>query len=171
MKSSIIFGLLSSLAYGATLQTYAAGHVMLTGEKIKGHIFLTQTSPTGPTLIKYDITGLDPNAKRGFHIHESGNLTAGCAAAGGHYNPFAKEHGAPTDATRHVGDLGNIETDAKGNAKGTITDKLVQLTGPQSVIGRSIVVHGGTDDLGKGGNADSKKTGNAGPRPACGTIK
>lgn len=33
---------------------------------------------------------------------------------------------------------------------------------------RTVVVHDGTDDLGKGGHADSKKTGNAGGRPACG---
>ncbi|KAK5678393.1 Superoxide dismutase [Cu-Zn], partial [Elasticomyces elasticus] len=47
---------------------------------------------------------------------------------------------------------------------------LIKLIGPESVLGRTIVVHSGTDDLGKGGHAESKKTGNAGTRPACGVI-
>ena len=52
-------------------------------------------------------------------------------------NPFSKTHGAPSDEERHVGDLGNFKTDAEGNAKGTITDKLVQLIGENSVLGVS----------------------------------
>lgn len=50
-------------------------------------------------------------------------------------NPHGKTHGAPSDEARHVGDLGNIETDGQGNAKGTVSDKLVKLIGPESVIG------------------------------------
>jgi hypothetical protein len=50
-------------------------------------------------------------------------------------NPYGKTHGAPTDDTRHVGDLGNFKTDAQGNGKGTTTDKLIKLIGAESVIG------------------------------------
>ncbi len=85
-------------------------------------------------------------------------------------NPHNKEHGAPSDSDRHVGDLGNFETDGQGNAKGSVSDKMIKLIGPESVLGRTIVVHAGTDDLGQGGHAESKKTGNAGGRPACGVI-
>ena len=67
---------------------------------------------------------------------------------------------------------------------------MVRLIGPESVLGvcphfpdpelkvswlkllqRTIVIHAGTDDLGRGGTEESKKTGNAGPRPACGMCK
>ena len=41
--------------------------------------------------------------------------------------------------TRHVGDLGNVS--AKDNvAKIDITDKMLTLTGPLSIIGRTMVV-------------------------------
>ena len=38
------------------------------------------------------------------------------------------------------------------------------------MIGRSIIIHEGVDDLGKGGFDDSKTTGHAGARLACGII-
>lgn len=53
-------------------------------------------------------------------------------------NPFNKEHGAPTDENRHVGDLGNFTTDANGNSKGSVEDKFIKLIGAESVIGVSI---------------------------------
>ncbi|KIN01688.1 hypothetical protein OIDMADRAFT_18612 [Oidiodendron maius Zn] len=138
--------------------------------KITGTVTFEQTDESAPTTITWNITGHDPNAKRGMHVHQFGDNTNGCTSAGPHFNPHGKTHGAPADENRHVGDLGNFETDAQGNGKGSVTDKLVKLIGPQSVIGRTVVVHAGTDDLGKGGNDESLKTGNAGPRPACGVI-
>lgn len=107
---------------------------------------------------------------RGFHIHEFGDNTNGCTSAGPHFNPFKKNHGAPEADERHVGDLGNISTDSTGIAKGVKQDSFVKLLGINSILGRTVVVHSGTDDLGKGDTAESLKTGNAGTRPACGVI-
>ena len=44
------------------------------------------------------------------------------------------------------------------------------LEGDQSIVGRSVVLHDGTDDEGKGGDDGSKATGNAGSRVACCTL-
>lgn len=38
------------------------------------------------------------------------------------------------------------------------------------VPGATLLADQGTDDLGKGGNSESLKTGNAGGRAACGVI-
>lgn len=122
------------------------------------------------TNVSWHITGQTPNAWKGFHIHEYGISPEGCLSAGPHFNPEGKNHGAPEDSERHFGDLGNIPTDCNGTSVGWRTDKLVTLFGPNSVIGRGVVVHNGTDDLGKGGDAESLKTGNAGARAGCGTI-
>ncbi|ODV59630.1 superoxide dismutase SOD1 [Ascoidea rubescens DSM 1968] len=137
---------------------------------VGGVVTFEQNSENEPTKISYKITGNSPNALKGFHIHEFGDNTNGCTSAGPHFNPFNNTHGAPTETVRHVGDLGNIKTDAQGVATGEIFDSLVKLIGPTSIIGRTVVVHDGEDDLGKGGHPDSLKTGNAGGRPACGVI-
>ncbi|PIA94423.1 Superoxide dismutase [Cu-Zn] [Cercospora beticola] len=137
---------------------------------IKGTVTFTQENEGSATTVEWDITGHDANAERGMHVHAFGDNTNGCTSAGPHFNPHNKEHGAPEDSERHVGDLGNFKTDGQGNAKGSVQDKLIKLIGPESVLGRTVVVHAGTDDLGKGGHAESKKTGNAGGRPACGVI-
>lgn len=62
-----------------------------------------------------------------------------CARADTCYsvNPHGKTHGAPSDEVRHVGDLGNLETDGQGNTKGSFTNDLVKLIGPESVVGVS----------------------------------
>lgn len=79
-------------------------------------------------------------------------------------------HGKTEIEFRHLGDLGNIIADEEGNLNFVVDDPLLKLHGPSSVIGRSFVVHELRDDLGLGGDEESKKTGNSGGRVACGTI-
>lgn len=155
---------------GSPFLVLTAVAVLRGDSKVSGTVKFEQTSESEPTTISWEILGNDPNALRGFHVHQFGDNTNGCTSAGPHFNPFKAEHGAPEDDNRHVGDLGNITTDASGVAKGSKQDLLVKLIGVNSVLGRTVVVHAGTDDLGKGGHAESKKTGNAGGRPACGVI-
>ena len=38
-------------------------------------------------------------------ISQFGDISSGCMGTGGHFNPFAKDHGAPKDENRHVGTL------------------------------------------------------------------
>ena len=135
-------------------------------DAVKGTILLMQ-APNTPTLIKGTITGLKPGL-HGFHIHEFGDMSDGCKSMGGHYNPGGVNHGALKEG--HVGDLENVTADENGVAKFSIVASRVDLMGERSVIGRGIVIHEDEDDLGKGGDAESLKTGNAGERLACGVI-
>jgi Cu-Zn family superoxide dismutase len=144
--------------------------VLVNSKDVQGIIILEEKHGKRQVHITGNITGLAPNTQHGFHIHTFGDLSNGCASAAAHYNPFNETHAGPQDVIRHFGDLGNIQSDAQGRAQLNITDHIVSLVGPASVIGRTVVVHEKVDDLGRGGNPESKTTGNAGARLACGVI-
>jgi len=141
---------------------------VLRGETVSGVVNFTQEG-TGVVTIEGELKGLKQGL-HGFHVHEFGDNTNGCVSAGGHFNPHGKQHGGPQDENRHAGDLGNVTADEHGVAKFTLHDKLISLHGATSVIGRTMVIHADTDDLGKGGHEDSLTTGHAGARLACGVI-
>ena len=61
---------------------------------------------------------------------------------------MGKQHGDQASTEQHVGSLGNIQSDGK-IATLHLEDPLVQIIGPYSVIGRSILVYENEDDLGK----------------------
>ena len=134
------------------------------GNTVQGTVHFEEDM--GETHVEIHLTGLTPG-KHGFHIHETGDCSApDASSAGGHFNPDAKPHGAPDAAEHHLGDLGNVEADSGGMVMVDLhSDSLSLEPGPNSIIGRAVVVHGGEDDL-KG-----QPAGNAGPRVACGVIQ
>ncbi|XP_075975634.1 superoxide dismutase 1 [Anticarsia gemmatalis] len=138
---------------------------------VKGTVFFDQKDEKSPVVVTGQVEGLQ-KGKHGFHVHEFGDNTNGCTSAGAHFNPAKMDHGGPTSSIRHVGDLGNIEATTNGGiTKVCIQDEAISLVpGPNSIIGRTLVVHADPDDLGMGGHELSKTTGNAGARLGCGVI-
>ena len=144
---------------------------VFTDAAIKGTVKFSEDSKGNRIKIELNITGLKPRSKHGFHVHEAGDLTDKCTSMCAHFNPFGKNHGCPGLKERHVGDLGNIVTNSKGEAKYAFYDSMVKLRGTKcNIIGRGLIIHDDEDDCGTGGNAESLKTGNAGKRIACAVI-
>lgn len=125
----------------------------------------------GAVEVRYNLTGLSAGL-HGFHVHQTGDCgpdSTGtpAGAAGGHFNPAASDHAGPDNPSsrRHAGDLGNIEVDASGRAIGVRVDSVLSFSGPTSILGKAMLVHGGEDDL------SSQPSGDAGPRVGCGVIE
>jgi len=138
---------------------------------IQGTVRFTQSEPYAPVLIDIDIRGLRPHHKHGFHVHEYGDMTDHCTSMCSHFNPYGEVHGGPTSKHRHVGDLGNLQTDRRGHARYQMTDPVIRLHGTKcNIVGRGLIIHADEDDLGLGANEASKKNGNAGDRIACAVI-
>jgi len=138
-------------------------------DEIKGIVKFTEFD----NKVKIDvfITGLKPSSLHGFHVHEAGDLTDKCTSMCSHFNPYGLTHGCPGMKNRHVGDLGNLQTNNKGEAKYSFFDDQIKLRGSKcNILGRGLIIHEDPDDCGKGGNLESLKTGNAGKRIACAII-
>jgi superoxide dismutase, Cu-Zn family len=157
MNSNMQMPVAKSMIHKAVCVVYPTQGNAVTGT-------ITFTKVDGGVKVVADLKGLSAG-KHGIHIHECGDCSAADgSSAGGHFNPMSKSHGAPMDAMRHEGDMGNIEADATGNAHMEYIDKNISFEGMTSIIGRSVIVHKSEDDL------KTQPTGNAGARVACGVI-
>ena len=132
------------------------------GNKTSGYVLFEKTAKG--VKVSGKIKNLSPG-KHGFHVHQYGDLREkDGTSAGGHFDPMDKPHGAPDDAMRHVGDLGNIEADENGVAEFSFVDTKLSFHGPASIIGRGLIIHAGEDDL------TSQPTGAAGARVGMAVI-
>ena len=138
---------------------------------VQGYVKFSEDILNSRVKIELNLTGLIPDALHGFHVHEAGDLTDKCTSMCAHFNPYEKDHGCPGMNERHVGDLGNLQSNPKGHAKYVFYDDVIRLRGTKcNILGRGLIIHEDEDDCGQGGNAESVRTGNAGKRIACAVI-
>jgi Cu-Zn family superoxide dismutase len=129
------------------------------------HGTITFTQNGDQTRVVADVTGV-PAGLHGIHVHETGDCTPpDFKSAGGHFNPTGAIHGAPTDPEHHAGDLGNIDVGEDGTGHLDLNSNMLAVDdGPNSVIGKSVILHAGEDDF------VSQPSGASGDRWACGVI-
>lgn len=165
-----VFPIAAAISFLGTASPAAAGEATkaiavlssASGSSVVGTV--TFTAGADGVAVVADITGLTPG-KHGFHIHEFGDCSAkDAASAGSHYNPTKHPHAGPDASERHMGDLGNLEADASGKAHLELKDKMMKLSGDNSIVGYAVIVHEKADDL------KTQPTGDAGGRVACGVI-
>ncbi len=137
------------------------------GESIGSAVFTQEKG--GPVKIKVDIHSFLPGT-RALHIHENPCEPPDFGKAGGHFNPYGKEHGFLNKKGPHAGDLPNILVDEDGNCTVTFISNLITLEAGKinSILrppGTSVMIHEMPDDY------FTDPAGKAGERLACGTIR
>lgn len=143
----------------ATAELQPLGESMVSGT-------VTFTEADGGVRVVAQVRGLAPG-EHGFHIHQTGDCSNNGEAAGGHFAPQGSPHGNPDAQTgqRHVGDLGNLSVGADSTASYDRLDMMLALSGPNSIVGKAVIVHANPDDF------TSQPAGNAGPRLGCAVIQ
>jgi superoxide dismutase, Cu-Zn family len=166
-QSFVLLGLLTSLAACQSMPGSSGATAKLearSGSTVAGEVMFS-TAGDG-LLVRARLSGLQPNAEHGFHVHDKGDCSApDASSAGGHFNPGGTAHGHHASGSRHAGDLPNIKADGEGRAIYEARVTGLALGGAYGVVGRSVVVHRDPDDY------KSQPAGNSGPRVACGVIR
>ena len=161
------------LAQGQAHITHPKAKADIKGDKISGTAELAEhTQATGTYVeIRLRVSGLTPG-KHGVHLHAIGKCEPDFTAAGGHFDPGPAGNTDP-DANHpfHMGDVPNLEVDAKGTGEmKIITSRVTLSSGPLSLFdadGTAIIIHGNED---KGVTGEPKSGVSGGPRVACGVI-
>lgn len=127
--------------------------------RIRGNVYFYQI-PFGGVLIEAEIFGLPdegllaPPVFYAFHMHENGDCSGQFEKTGGHYNPAGAPH------PKHAGDMPPLRS-SNGYAWLAFYVPDLEL---YDVIGKSMVIHQGTDDF------MTQPSGNSGEKIACGVI-
>ena len=138
-----------------------------------GSLHLTQDA-RGVVHVNVQVQGLSTGL-HGIHIHAVGSCVAPTfASAGGHYNPFAHQHGLENPNGPHAGDLPNLIVNPDGVGRLTgVTDGVTITPGPTTLfdttagaVGSAFIIHANEDD-----QLTDATNGNSGARIACAVIE
>ena len=130
--------------------------------KVSGTVHFT--SEAAGVHVVADVKGVKPG-QHGFHLHEKGDCsTPDYKSAGGHFNPASAVHACDPTNPRHAGDFGNLTVDKDGNGPLDMTTTALSFDGPNSFVGKAVILHAGEDDC------KTQPTGNSGDRLACGVV-
>lgn len=155
----------------ATPPGFIAPIVDAVGKQVGDAQFTAQ--PGGGVLIVVTVAGF-PSGVHGVHIHELGSCNSTrdpqgaeipFGAAGGHFDPAATGHHLGPAGSGHAGDLPILIVDPPGSGRLTHFAQNLQLSGPNTIVGRTIVIHANADNY-----TDSPPLGGSGGRIACGQI-
>ena len=90
------------------------------------------------------------NGLHGLKVHEFGDMEDGCESTGDVWNPYGSPHGkAEWDINkRRLGDLQDVQGRIVDySAEYKVRDTLIDLSGPDSIVGRAIVLYEREDDF------------------------
>lgn len=128
---------------------------------VRGTIKMSQRHVTEPTFISYDLFGLEGNIKHQtirelpLSIPTSNDNNKLCSSLGNIFNPYKTQTitSRPTFDSLPVGNLSAkhgqlsvIDSEYEDHYMGEFMDLSVQLFGPHTVVGRSILIHKNNGD-------------------------
>ncbi len=163
----LVFAIATTVAAGGTPAPQAHGtFVDTTGAEI-GSLQLTQDRH-GDVHVNVHVKGLAAGL-HGIHIHAVGSCSPTFAAAGGHYNPLAHQHGLDNPSGPHAGDLPNltVNDDGVGHLNAT-TDRVTLSDGAATLFdadGSAFIIHANPDD-----QVTDVGNGGSGARIACAVV-
>ena len=163
-KSLLVLGAgLLAVSCGTTKTYYISSK---SGTDTQGTVVFKQKGKT--VSMNMNVYRLTPG-EHAVHIHEKADCSAADgSSAGGHWNPAGDDHGKWGSAHFHMGEIGNLYADKKGDAHLVFkTDKwcLGCSDDSKNIIGKGIIIHSAKDDF------HTQPTGNAGGRVGCVEIK
>jgi Cu-Zn family superoxide dismutase len=139
------------------------------GGTLSGTVIFTEQGAV--TKVDVEISSGGTAGDHGLHIHDKPScdpVDGGPGlGAGSHWNPTDAGHGLPSADQHHLGDLGNITIDDKGNGTLSLvfpTKQFYVHDGDRSVVNHAVIFHAQADD------GRTQPTGDAGARPGCGVI-